>query len=171
MNTTLRHLGSCLMLIVTATSVQAGSVSPNGVVLINRGNGFEAIAQPTHLRPGDRVLVQSGSAQITCRDGSVAHLHSGQLFTAGACDAAHPHARHADSQIGHSHQSFHGGQAQVPAQPETVVVEGSSGGAARAASGLSGTAMLGAAAGVAGLAVLIASISKDSNKPAKPSSP
>ena len=39
-------------------------MSPDGVVLVNRGNGFERVTDAVTLNPGDLVLVNQGGASV-----------------------------------------------------------------------------------------------------------
>jgi|CXWL01.1.fsa_nt_gi hypothetical protein len=90
---------TCAILAGTV-QVQAATLTPNGIVLLNRGNGFERVNSPTDCHPTDRVLVSDGSAQIAYRNGSLVGLHPGQLYTVGDPDRddagalVNPHGAH-----------------------------------------------------------------------------
>ena len=69
---------------MAASAADTTTISPNGVVLINRGNGFERVHEATQLHPGDMVMVNEGSAQLACADGSAGALQPGQVYTVGS---------------------------------------------------------------------------------------
>ena len=149
---------TCAILAGTV-QVQAATLTPNGIVLLNRGNGFERVNSPTDCHPTDRVLVSDGSAQIAYRNGSLVGLHPGQLYTVGDPDRddagalVNPHGAHgAYGAAGASGGAAGGGAAGAA-------------GASAGIGGISTTALVvGGIAVAAGVATLAA-------KAAKPSSP
>ena len=56
-----------------------------GVVMVNRGNGYQTVTGPTQLNPGDVVVVNpGGSAQISYGDGCNVPVEVGAVVTVGA---------------------------------------------------------------------------------------
>lgn len=73
------------MLISTliACAAQAATIIPDGNVTINMGNGFMKVEGPIEVKPGDMVMVNTGTAQIKYASGQVALLEPGQVYTVG----------------------------------------------------------------------------------------
>lgn len=74
-------------LFVTASTIaaiaEAGTLTPTGNVMLNRGRGFEVVSQTTACDPTDQVLVNQGTAHIVYTDGSRADLAPGRLYVVG----------------------------------------------------------------------------------------
>lgn len=70
--------------ITAASSANAAIVAPNGVVLVNRGNGFERVNGTVQLGNGDRVLVNEGSATAICQNGTPTDMSPGSVYTIGS---------------------------------------------------------------------------------------
>lgn len=84
------RFGIFLATICAASSASAAIVAPNGVVLINRGNGFERATSTVQLATGDMVMVSEGSAIAVCGNGTSADMSPGSVYTIGstACSDA-----------------------------------------------------------------------------------
>ena len=80
---TLQLIGGAILAACTAIGAEAATINPQGVVLVNSGNGFVQINGPTQIKPGDMVMVNEGSAQVSYESGSVANLQPGQVYTIG----------------------------------------------------------------------------------------
>lgn len=59
-------IGIVLAVSLSAQSAQGALLLPEGQVLVNRGNGFVAIAEPAYVQVGDQVLVNQGKALLQC---------------------------------------------------------------------------------------------------------
>lgn len=68
---------------ISCAHAQVVSPTPNSVVMINRGNGFESVNGPTSVNPGDTVMVNEGSANMSYPDGTSNAIESGQVHTVG----------------------------------------------------------------------------------------
>jgi hypothetical protein len=172
-----------------ASTASAATLVPNGIVLINRGNGFEVVRQPINTLPTDRVLVNSGSAQISYTDGSVANLKPGNLYTVGQSNTPTPGSQTSNlatvqTQVQTTANPTQGrwpgqggGQApsngpmQGPIETGNPPVHGATQGPPAGGGGLPTYALIGGGVAIAGGAVLLSNISKEAAKPAKPSSP
>ena len=77
----LRTLAFISFGLVASSTAEAVSMSPDGVVLVNRGNGFERVTDAVTLNPGDLVLVNQGGASVGCGDGSSGALSPGRVYT------------------------------------------------------------------------------------------
>jgi len=66
-------------------SFAATVVPGQGVVLVNHGNGYQNVTEPTTVNPGDIVVVNPGaSAQLTYPDGCSVPVAVGTIVTVGA---------------------------------------------------------------------------------------
>jgi hypothetical protein len=75
-------------MLLGAAAADATTLTPNGTVLINKGNGFVQVTGPIEVVPGDMVMVNEGTAQMTFPDGSVASMQPGQVYTVGSAGGA-----------------------------------------------------------------------------------
>jgi hypothetical protein len=64
----------------------AAAVTPEqGIVLVNRGSGYQNVTGPTNVNPGDILVVNpGGSAQLAYDDGCFVPVAVGQIVTVGA---------------------------------------------------------------------------------------
>ena len=69
---------------VLCTSAMAATLTSNGTVLVNKGQGFKPVTGTQQVQLGDNVMVQNGSAQITFNDGSVMQLPEGGTYAVPA---------------------------------------------------------------------------------------
>lgn len=76
-------LAALAMLAGILPALASATLTPNGVVMINRGNGFEQVSGPTQVGPNDMVMVNEGSANMSYADGSSTALQPGQVYTVG----------------------------------------------------------------------------------------
>ena len=58
-------------------SAMAATLTSSGTVLVNTGQGFKPAKATQQIKPGDNVMVQNGTAQVTFPDGSVMQLAEG----------------------------------------------------------------------------------------------
>lgn len=67
-------------------SAQAATVMPEkGQVLLNQGDGYKLVTQPTEAAPGHLVIANPGSsARITFQDGCLISVQPGSVFTVTA---------------------------------------------------------------------------------------
>lgn len=168
------------LLLAVANAANAATLTPNGVVLINRGNGFEVVSQQINVLPTDRVMISSGSAQITYDDGSIANLQQGYVYSVGSPNLP-PSGSQPQSQVITGQIQGQGpGQGAPPAGqgppqggegPPQGAAEGPPQGQPVGQGGVPTYALIGGAVAIAGAAVLVSSITKDATKPAQPSSP
>jgi len=88
----MRRFLSCTLVaaLVAASGAEAAVVTPgNGIVSINRGEGYQRVTQPTEVGPGDQVMVgEGGSAQITYENGVTTAVTPGQVVTVPAVPPA-----------------------------------------------------------------------------------
>ncbi len=75
-------------LVFGATASLADTLTPNGTVMINQGNGYQSVTGPTQVGPGDMIMVNSGTAQVTTANGTVLSLEPGQVYTIGSLAGA-----------------------------------------------------------------------------------
>jgi hypothetical protein len=74
---------ACLSL--SAPAIAASLTGVQGVVLVNRGNGYQAAFGGSELKPGDVVVVNpGGTAQISYGDGCSVPLAVGAVVTVSA---------------------------------------------------------------------------------------
>ena len=172
-----------------ASTASAATLIPNGIVLIDRGNGFEVVRQPINTLPTDRVLVNSGSAQISYADGSVANLKPGNLYTVGQSNTPPPgnqtsNPATVETQVQTTANPTQGqwpgqgggqapsnGPVQGPIETANPPVQGANQGPPAGGGGLPTYTLIGGGVAIAGAAVLLSSITKEAAKPAQPSSP
>ena len=76
-------LSSAALSMMAVLGAAAATVTPHGSVLINRGNGFERVSNPSDCGPGDMIMINEGHAKITYADGRGGDLQSGQVYTCG----------------------------------------------------------------------------------------
>lgn len=76
-----RPFAAAALFLAALAPAEAAILTSNGVVMVNRGNGFELVQGATEVNPGDTVLVNEGSAQMVYPDGTTAALEPGQLHT------------------------------------------------------------------------------------------
>ena len=76
-------LAALAMVLSTIAANASATLNPNGVVMVNRGNGFVQVNGPTQVGPNDSVMVNEGSANMTYADGSTSALQPGQVYTVG----------------------------------------------------------------------------------------
>ena len=86
MSRTLVSLVACLAfgapMIGPAFAATLGSVQ--GVVMVNRGNGYQTVQGTVQLNPGDVVVVNpGGSAQLSYADGCSVQVQVGAVVTVG----------------------------------------------------------------------------------------
>jgi hypothetical protein len=64
----------------------AATVTPEqGIVLVNRGSGYQNVSGPTNVNPGDVLVVNpGGSALLAYDDGCFVPVAVGQIVTVGA---------------------------------------------------------------------------------------
>lgn len=90
------RLGACVAALGTLPSgaIASPTLTTHGVVLIDRGNGFERVPETTTVRPGDTVMVNEGSAQLACENGWSGNLEAGRVYRIEAtiCEAPSQHA-------------------------------------------------------------------------------
>lgn len=53
---------------------------PEGSVMVDRGNGFERVTDTVQIQPGDVVVVNEGSARVTCNSGWTGRLEAGRMY-------------------------------------------------------------------------------------------
>lgn len=136
---------SLAVVMAALSPAEAAVLTANGVVMVNRGNGFQVVQGATEVNPGDSVLVNEGSAQLTYPDGTTASLEPGQL-----------------------HSVAEAPPAGTPGTPPAEVVT-STGGATTG--GLTTTTMIVGGVAIVGGIGLAVSASKPSEKKSSPSSP
>ena len=79
----------CALLTLSMVGLaQAATLTADGVVLINRGNGFEQVVGQTQVNPSDQVMVNQGSANLSYPDGSSTSLSPGQVYSVGEIGVA-----------------------------------------------------------------------------------
>ena len=75
-----------------ASAAQAATLTPQGDVLVNRGDGFKAAAASGQVATGDVVMVRAGgAASVVFSDGCRVSVDVGSSYTVGAsspCAAA-----------------------------------------------------------------------------------
>ncbi len=76
-------LAALVMVLGTIAANASAMLNPNGIVMVNRGNGFVQVNGPTQVGPNDSVMVNEGSASMTYADGSTSALQPGQVYTVG----------------------------------------------------------------------------------------
>jgi hypothetical protein len=80
--------GTAVFLSAMALSISsfAATVVPGqGIVLVNQGNGYQNVTEPTTVNAGDVVVVNPGaSAQLTYPDGCSVPVAVGTIVTVGA---------------------------------------------------------------------------------------
>jgi hypothetical protein len=81
-----RGVAAFISAMVLSMSSFAATVLPEGgIVLVNHGNGYENVTEPTTVQPGDIVVVNpGGSAQIAYPDGCTVPVTIGAIVTVGA---------------------------------------------------------------------------------------
>ena len=77
-----------IAMLLGAVAANAATLTPNGVVLVNSGNGFVQVTGPVEVAQGDMVMVNEGSAQMSFPDGSLTSMQPGQVYTVGTVGAA-----------------------------------------------------------------------------------
>jgi hypothetical protein len=82
----LKQIIACGSALLFATSALAATVtSEQGQVLLNRGDGYKLVTEPTEASAGHQVIVNPHSAgQVTFDDGCVVKIQPGSVFTISA---------------------------------------------------------------------------------------
>jgi hypothetical protein len=81
----LAALVSAMALSFSSYAYAATVVPGQGIVLVNQGNGYANVTEPTTVNPGDIVVVNpGGSAQLTYPDGCSLPVAVGAVVTVGA---------------------------------------------------------------------------------------
>ena len=82
MNSILARVAWCAA-ICTATPIPLLAkpvLHPEGSVMVDRGNGFERVTDTVQIQPGDFVVVNEGSAKVTCDSGWTGRLEAGRMY-------------------------------------------------------------------------------------------
>jgi hypothetical protein len=81
-----RGLAAFVSAMALSWSSFAATVTPEqGIVLVNRGNGYQNVTEPSYVRPGDIVVVNpGGSAQLAYNDGCFVPVAVGLIVTVEA---------------------------------------------------------------------------------------
>jgi hypothetical protein len=77
-------LASAVALGLSSYAYAATVVPGQGIVLVNHGNGYQNVTEPTTVKPGDILVVNpGGSAQLTYPDGCSVPVAVGTVVTVG----------------------------------------------------------------------------------------
>jgi hypothetical protein len=81
-----RGVATFVSAVALSWSSFAATVMPEqGIVLVNRGNGYQNVTEPTNVKPGDILVVNpGGSAQLAYDDGCFVPVAVGLIVTVGA---------------------------------------------------------------------------------------
>ena len=88
-----------LSIVLVATSAQAATVTAEkGQVLLNQGNGYKLVTQPTEAAPGHLVIANPGaSARIAYPDGCSVRVQPGSVFAVAALSPCERSGSHAET--------------------------------------------------------------------------
>jgi hypothetical protein len=81
-----RGVAALISAMALSSSSFAATVTPEqGIVLVNRGNGYQNVTGPTNVNPGDILVVNpGGSALLAYDDGCFVPVAVGTIVTVGA---------------------------------------------------------------------------------------
>ena len=94
-----RALLGFLTAVAFITSASAATVIPEqGQVLVNQGDGYKLLAQPTVVQPGAQVVANPrGAARVEFQDGCVVKLEPGMVLTVEAESPCKPRGSHVET--------------------------------------------------------------------------
>jgi hypothetical protein len=94
-----RALIAFLTAVSFITSASAATVSAEqGQVLVNQGNGYKLLAQPTVVQPGAQVMANPrGVARVEYQDGCLVRVEPGEVLTVEAQSPCKPSGSHVET--------------------------------------------------------------------------